>query len=359
MNQQPQPAPENTAPKTATPLFKPMLDGTRLGLGGAPLGNLFTAVAESEGLALSQTAMQDGVRCLDTAPHYGHGLSEQRFGQALRLADLDARGRADFSVSSKSGRLLTPSRTAARDQLNFVNILPFNQHWDYSRAGTRRSVEDSLQRMGLSHLDTVFVHDCCHVCHPDDYPQVLRQVCDEAIPELQRMKSEGLLSSIGIGVNVVQVCLDVLAGAELDAILLAGRYTLLDQTSLAALLPLCASRGVRVAIGGAFNSGILATGVKQDAHEPLFNYERAPAHWVDKTRRIEAVCAAFKVPLRAAALQFPMAHPAIDVVLAGVQTLDQWRDALHMARHAIPAAFWSELKKQGLLPDEAPVPLGH
>jgi D-threo-aldose 1-dehydrogenase len=234
--------------------------------------------------------------------------------------------------------------------------LPFNQHWDYSAKGVRQSVMDSLQRTGLARLDTVFVHDCCAVCHGSDYPRVLSQVVNEALPELQRMKEEGLLRHIGIGVNVVQVCLDVLAQADLDCILLAGRYTLIDHSALAELLPLCERRGVRVAIGGAFNSGILATGVSNNVHKPLFNYEHAPTEWVRKVAAVEVACKRFDVPLRAAALQFTLAHPAVDIVFAGAQTLAHWRDAVAMMSFVIPPEFWEALRAQRLIPPQAPTP---
>ena len=342
-------------------------NGLRLGLGGAPLGNLFNAISEPEAQAVLQAALNDGCQSFDTAPHYGHGLSEHRFGQAFRAGaqahvapGVGETSRDRAAISSKVGRLLTPAtpgQLAPRDQHNFRNILPFNQHWDYSARGVRQSVMESLQRTGLARLDAVFIHDCCEVCHGSDYPRVLHQVVNEALPELQRMKQEGWLRHIGIGVNVVQVCLDVLAAADLDCILLAGRYTLIDHSGLAELLPLCEKRGVRVAIGGAFNSGILATGVLKNVREQLFNYERAPTEWVRKVAAVEAVCARFKVPLRAAALQFPLAHPAVDIVFAGAQTLAQWQDAVVMMSCVIPAEFWTALQVDGLIPESAPVPV--
>jgi D-threo-aldose 1-dehydrogenase len=326
------------------------LNGLKLGLGGAPLGNLFTAVSEDDAQTIIQQAINDGCTMFDTAPHYGHGLSEQRFGYALRQLPRDS-----FTLSSKVGRILTPSATAARDQMNFVNILPYNQHWDYSASGVRRSVEDSLQRMGMAYLDVAFIHDCCSICHGDNYPKILRQVIDEAIPELQKMKREGLIRAIGLGVNDVQVCLDVLKETELDCSLLAGRYTLVDHSGFAELLPICEQRGMRIAIGGVFNSGILATGVR-GKEKLLFNYDSAPAEWIERVRAIEVVCDEFKVPLRAAALQFPLAHPAVDTVLLGANQLNHWADAVAMLQHPIPAAFWAKLKAQGLIPTNAPIP---
>jgi D-threo-aldose 1-dehydrogenase len=327
---------------------------TRLGLGGAALGNLFNAISDDDAHAVITGAIADGCRTFDTAPHYGNGLSEQRFGRALRQLPRD-----DFVLSSKVGRVLVPDAAAPRAQHGYVEVLPFAQHWDYSAAGVRRSVEDSLQRLGLARLDVAYVHDCDAETHGAAYPQVLHQVLTEALPELRRLQGEGLLRHIGLGVNDVAVCLDVLRAAEIDCLLLAGRYSLLDHAALAELLPLCAVRGVRIAIGGAFNSGILATGVREamrSGAEIRFNYGPASAQWVERTAAIESVCERFGVPLRAAALQFPLAHAAVEILMAGPQTTAQWQDAVGMMGHAIPPAFWLALRDAGLVPAGAPTP---
>jgi D-threo-aldose 1-dehydrogenase len=332
-------------------IFPPTSQKLKLGLGGAPLGNLFEPLTDDAAHSVLLAALANGCHSFDTAPHYGNGLSEWRFGRALRSLP-----RSSFGLSTKVGRILRPDAVAPIAPHNFVDAPPFTPHWDFSAAGVRRSVEDSLQRMGVARFDTVFVHDCDVDTHGAAYPQVLQQVIHEALPELQRMKNEGLLGHIGLGVNDVQVCLDVLAKAELDCLLLAGRYTLIDHTGLPQLLPLCVQRGVRVAIGGAFNSGILATGVHgKDALR--FNYESAPAHWVVRVAKVEAICLVHGVPLRAAALQFPQAHPAVDIVLLGAGNLAQWQDGVAMAQHVIPAAFWQALQSAGLLPQDAPVPI--
>lgn len=333
-------------------MFAPMSNGLPLGLGGAPLGNLFAAISDDAALALVRAAWASGCRSFDTAPHYGNGLSEHRLGQALRGHD-----RGAFTLSSKVGRLLLPDASAPRDQNGYVNVLPFVQAWDYSARGVRRSVEDSLQRLGLATLDVVYVHDCDAGVHGQDYPRVLRQVVDEALPELRLLQREGVLRHIGLGVNDVQVCLDVLRQTELDCLLLAGRYSLVDHGALAELLPLCQQRGVRIALGGVFNSGILATGVRAGAGSALrFNYARAPRHWIDRVAAVEDVCARHAVPLRAAALQFPLAHPAIDIVLLGPQDPLQWDDGVTMLGHAVPPAFWRELRAANLVPSQAPLP---
>ncbi len=337
-------------------IFPGTASGLRLGLGGAPLGNLFRALAEAQAQAVFDAALADGCASFDTAPHYGNGLSELRFGRALR-----ALPRERYMLSSKVGRLLLPDRSAAPDQNGFIDGLPFTQRWDFSAAGVRRSVEDSLQRMGLSHLDVAFLHDCDAVNHGERYPELLRQVIDEALPELHRMRREGLLRHIGLGVNEVQVCLDLLReqrpGVGIDCLLLAGRYTLLDQSALPRLLPECLARGVRVMLGGVFNSGILATGVSNHSATPTFNYAPASPEWISRAAAIEGVCEQFEVPLRAAALQFALAHPAVELVLAGVQDGAQWRDLVAMLRFPVADLFWRTLRERGLVAAEAPLPV--
>ena len=257
-------------------------------------------------------------------------------------------------LSSKVGRLLRANPTAARQQHGYVGALPFDQHWDYSADGVRRSLEDSLQRLGLARIDVAYVHDCDAQTHGAQAATVLRQVLGETLPALQRLKAEGLVRAIGLGVNDVAVAQDVLREADLDALLLAGRYSLLDHGALPALLPQCAARGVHVALGGVFNSGLLAGGAR-DAN-PTFNYAPAAPEWLERTVRIEAVCARHAVPLRAAALQFALAHPAIEIVLLGARSAHEWHDARAMLRRPIAAEFWHELRAAGLLPPEAPTP---
>lgn len=324
--------------------------GLRLGLGGAPLGNLFSALDEAQAQAVLDAAWQGGCRSFDTAPHYGNGLSEHRFGACLR-----GRPRKEFALSTKVGRLLLPREGAPREQNGYVDVLPFVQQWDYSRAGTRRSIEDSLQRLGLAHIDVAYVHDMDEASHGERAPQVLRQVLDETLPELRQLQREGLIGAVGLGVNDWRVVLQVLRHADLDALMLAGRYSLLDQSALSELLPECARRGVRLALGGVFNSGILATGVR-DRAQATFNYAPAAREWVERAAAIEAVCEEFGVPLRAAALQFPLAHPAVEIVMVGARNVPEWTDAAAMMGHAIPDAFWHALRDRGLLPDSAPLP---
>ena len=330
------------------------IDGTPLAFGGAPLGNLFAAVDDADATALVRHAFARGIRYFDTAPHYGNGLSEHRIGAALRGMPRD-----DFLLSTKVGRLLVPDAAAQRDQHGYVGVLPFVQRWDYSYDGTLRSVEDSLQRLGLARVDYVYIHDVAPDAHGDDAPRRFREAMEGAVPALARLKSEGAIAGFGLGVNDWRVCVDALAHADLDLLLVAGRYTLLDQSALPELLPLCAKRGTRVVLGGPFNSGILATGTRPRGGTPYFDYAPAPPDVVARAAAIETVCAAHGVPLKAAALQFPRGHPAVATVLAGARTAAELDENLDLASLPIPAALWRDLRTQGLIATDAPLPGGH
>lgn len=334
-----------------TAAFLPCTDGARLGLGGAPLGNLFEAMNDAQARAVVDAAWDDGCRSFDTAPHYGHGLSERRLGDALR-----GHTRSSWRLSSKVGRLLTPQAQVPHEQHSYVNTLPFVQHWDLSASGVRRSVEDSLQRLGLAQLDAVYVHDVDAQTHGANAAEVLRQVMNETLPELIRLKQEGLLSHIGLGVNDHLIVEQVLRHADLDALMLAGRYTLLDQAALPTLMPQLQSKNVALALGGVFNSGILAARVTVD-RPVTFNYAPAPQAWVDKALGIQAVCDQHGVSLPAAALQFALAHPVTQIVMLGVRNAVQWQDARWAEREAIPADFWQQLRHEGWIPQDAPIPV--
>ena len=323
-----------------------------LALGGAPLGNLFRPVTDADATALIVAALAAGVGYFDTAPHYGHGLSERRVGSALGQVPRDR-----FVLSTKVGRLLTAQRDVPRVQHGYVDGLPYVQRYDYTLDGTLRSLDDSLARLGLDRIDIAYVHDIDVATHGADQPARFRQMVDGALPALARRKAEGALAAYGLGVNDVQVCLDTLAAADVDVILLAGRYTLADQTALPALLPRCVERGVAIVAGGPFNSGILATGARPaDGSAPYFDYAPASPHVVDRVARIEAVCGEFGVPLRAVALQFPRAHPAVACVLVGARSAAELADNLAHARMPIPRAFWEALRARGLVDEAAPLP---
>jgi D-threo-aldose 1-dehydrogenase len=335
-------------PQTKRKFGRTDLDVTAFGFGTAPIGNIFREIDEDTSDGMIQAAWDAGVRYFDTAPMYGHGLSELRTGQSLRWKNRD-----DFVLSSKVGRLLKPARRSEIDFAPWTNAAPFTMHFDYSYDGTMRSFEDSLQRMGLERMDICFIHDIDVFTRGADQPRVFIEAMDGAWRALSSLKDQGLVKAIGVGVNEWEVCEAALQSHDLDCFLLAGRYTLLEQTSLDSFLPLCEERGAAVVVGGGFNSGILATGATQGAK---YNYAPAPAEIMERVRQIEQVCADHKVPLPAAALQFVVAHPAIPCFMAGTRTVAQLEQNLAWFSHDIPEAFWSELKHKRLLRDDAPVP---
>jgi len=320
----------------------------RLGFGGAPLGNLYASIDESVAQATLRAAWDAGLRHFDTAPHYGHGLSEHRFGQALR-----GRPRDEYVLSTKIGRLLSPAPDAPATQHGFVGTLPFVQRFDYSHDGTLRSLEDSLQRLGLSRVDVVYIHDIDRYTQGEGQAQRFREAMEGAYRALERLRAAGTVKAIGLGVNNWEVCRDALRHGDFDGFLLAGRYTLLDQSALAELLPLCAERGAGIVIGGPYNSGILASGAVPGAH---YNYAPASEEILAKVARIEAVCRRFHVPLRAAALQFPLGHEAVLSVIPGARTPEEVKENAALMQAPIPPEFWASLKSEGLLGAEVPTP---
>ncbi|PNV31477.1 aldo/keto reductase [Streptomyces sp. DH-12] len=311
-----------------------------LAFGAAGIGNLFTPVTDEEAARAVDAAWEAGVRYFDTAPHYGLGLSERRLGAALR-----ARPRPAYAVSTKVGRILEPAPSAAGDDLAHGFAVPatHRRRWDFSARGVRRSVEESLERLGLDRIDIAYLHD------PDDH---MEQALDEAYPELERMRDEGLVGAIGAGMNHAAPLARFVRETGVDAVLLAGRYTLLDQSGLADLLPLAAERGVGVVVGGVFNSGLLAD------PRPGATFDYAPARLGTLSRALElqTVCERHGVPLRAAALHFPFGSPAVTSVLTGARSAAEVQDAAALLGRPVPDALWAELKERGLLPADVPTP---
>ena len=324
------------------------LEVTAFGFGTAPVGNIFREIDEDTSDAMFQRSWDAGVRYYDTAPMYGHGLSELRTGHSLRWKRRD-----DYVLSSKVGRVLKPAKRESIDFAPWVNAGAFRMEFDYSYDGTMRSFEDSLQRLGLERMDICFIHDIDVFTRGADQPKVFEQAMDGCWRALSDLRDQGVVKAIGVGVNEWQVCHAALRARDFDCFLLAGRYTLLEQDALDEFLPLCEERGAAVVVGGGFNSGILATGAVPGAK---YNYAPAPAHIMDKVRAIEAVCADHGVPLPAAALQFVVAHPAIPSFIAGTRTVAQLDQNLAWFRHPIPPAFWADLKTRGLLREDAPTP---
>ena len=318
---------------------------TAIGLGGAPMGNLFRLVAEGDARATVEAAWNAGLRYFDTAPLYGHGLGEQRIGAALR-----SRPRDDFIVSTKVGRLLVPD--AAADGGAYVQVPPHRPVFDYSRDGTLRSVEASLARLGLDRVDLLLIHDIDAFTHgPDEQAQRYREAMAGAYPALVELRRAGTVGAIGLGVNDWRVCVRAAEDGDFDGFLVAGRYTLLEQEPLDSFLPMCARRGIGVIAAGVYNSGILATGPGPDA---MYNYRPAPADIQARAGRIGRVCLSHGVTLAAAALRLPSMHPAIASIVLGMRDADEVARNLVLARQSIPDGLWRDLKAEGLLHPAAP-----
>ncbi|MCU7726209.1 aldo/keto reductase [Actinoplanes sp. KI2] len=316
---------------------------TRLGLGCAQLGNLYTAISDETASATVSAAWDAGVRYFDTAPHYGLGLSERRLGAALRGRPRDA-----YTISTKVGRLLVPSPSTAGepDPAGFVVPAAYRREWSFTADGVVRSLAGSLDRLGLNRVDLVLIHD------PEDHS---RAALDEAYPALHALRAEGVVRAIGVGSTKAAVLDRFVADTDIDAVLVAGRYTLLEQPALDSLLPSCLRRGVAVLNGGVFNSGLLAV---DEPHAGLpYEYREAPDSIVARARAIATVCARHGVSLPGAALAFAAAHPAIASVVIGAQTPEQARRNFALAAAPPPPAeMWAELVDHGLLRADAPVP---
>jgi D-threo-aldose 1-dehydrogenase len=323
------------SPLAERPFGRSGLRLTTLGLGGVPLAGLYEPIGDDAALATVLAGHDGGIRYFDTAPFYGHGLSEHRMGQALRRVARDS-----FRLSTKVGRLLRAAPAATVESPMVAELLPFVPAFDYSYDGTLRSLEDSLQRLGLATIDLVLVHDPNRRWHGDAWPERFREVMDGAHKALERLRGEGVIGAFGIGAHGHEECLAFAKAGAFDGFMLAGQYTLLDQSAADAFLPYCEQHGLGVLLAAPFNSGILATGAAAAAH---YYYQPAPPEIVEQVRRIEAVCARHQVALPAAALQGPLRHPAVTSVVPGLQSAVQARSAIAHVQAPIPDAFWAEL----------------
>ena len=322
------------------------LEVTTLGLGCASLAGIFSRVPADQARATVQHALDVGITYVDTAPQYGLGRSEHLVGDVVREAAVRP------ILSSKVGRLLKRVDPAAQDRGNWVDPLPFKQHYDYSYDGVMRSFEDSQQRLGLDRIDILYVHDIGTATHGEEGNKPLwAQLAGGGYKALRELRDSGAVKAIGLGVNEWEVLMDAFALGDWDVFLLAGRYTLLEQTSLTPFMTTCIERKASVVVGGPFNSGILVGGDK-------FNYEKAPDDVVARVRAIEAVCREFDVPLPAAALQFPLTHPAVCNVLPGPRSPEELDGILGWWDVKIPDALWTALADKGLLAEGTPIPGG-
>ena len=311
---------------------------TRVGMGGAPIGGLYTAVEAEAAVGTIRRAHELGVGYFDTAPLYGSGRSEMLFGDAL-----EGIPRGDYVLSTKVGRLLEPvAGQPESDQ--FVDLPSLEPTYDYSRDGVLRSIDESLARLRLDRVDVVMIHD------PDDH---FEQALDEAFPALYDLRSQGVVGAVGAGMNQCPMLARFAREADPDCFLLAGRYTLLDQSGLEELLPLCVEKGIGIVLGGPYNSGILASDLSDDT---TFDYLPAPREVVERARRIKDVCGRHGVPLKAAALQFGLAHPAVAATIPGARSIEEIEENLGMAAHPIPADLWEELRAERLIHPDAPAP---
>ncbi|MGH9445187.1 MAG: aldo/keto reductase [Terriglobia bacterium] len=315
------------------------LEVTRLGMGSAPLGGLFTDVPEAQATETVRRALALGINFFDTAPLYGHGKAETYLGKTLAGAP-----RTSFILATKVGRLLVPTDPSQLEKREFDHPFPFKPVFDFSYDAVMRSFEESLKRLNLDRIDLLHIHD------PDEhYEEALKG----AYPALAKLRSEGVIRAVGAGMNQAEMLTRFAREGKFDCFLLAGRYTLIDHTGLRELLPLCVEKGISIIIGGPFNSGVLASGATPGAK---FNYADAPEEILRKVRQVQEVCDRHAVPMKAAALQFPLAHPAVASVIPGARSVGELEENLRLLRHPIPAEFWADLRRSGLIPADAPTP---
>lgn len=327
---------------------------TRLGLGGAPLGDLFDRLSPEQVRGTFAAALAAGIGVFDTSPHYGNGLSELRLGAALREVPRDA-----LVVSTKVGRVMDPFARPEQTRADvtapgFAGGLPHRARFDYSYDGALRSVEQSLLRTGLDRFDVLMIHDCdVWTQGSDAIDRVFGEAMEGAYPALDRLRREGVVKAIGVGVNEGEMCERFARAGDFDVMMLAGRYSLLEQPALTSFLPLAQEKSIAIMLAGVFNSGILATGAVPGA---TYNYAPAPPDIAARVGRIEAVCRSHGVTLRQAALAFPLGHPAVaTLVLGAVRTQEVESNVADLAAK-VPATLWADLKTERLLVADAPVP---
>lgn len=323
---------------------KPGLRVSALGFGAASLGNLYRAMDDANAEVTLKTALEAGITTFDTAPHYGQGLSERRVGHVLSQT-------RDYTLSTKVGRVLKPVPAPPEGTVRhgFVDGDPFEPEFDYSYDGVMRSFNDSCRRLGGAKISLLLAHDLGQVTHGADHAHHMKTFLDGGYRAMRDLRDQGAVQAIGLGVNEWQVCEEVLGHADIDVVLLAGRYTLLEQTALKSFLPLCQRRGVSVLAGGVFNSGILSGGT-------AYNYAPAPETVRSRVQALKAVCDSHNVPLSAAALQFSLAHPAIVSAIVGMASPSEVAQNVTAFTLSIPAGLWSDLRTENLLPADAPVP---
>ncbi len=327
------------------------IDFSELGFGTAPLGNLYRAISDEDAHATLEKAWEAGCRYFDTAPLYGLGLSETRLNRFLRTKHRD-----DYVLSTKVGRLLQVCPPEERTGIDkFFETPNRREVYDYSHDGVMRSIEHSLERLGVDRIDILFAHDL------DIFNHGSKEACDARIDEFMAsgykavlsLRDQGVIKAFGAGINEWQPAQNMAERGDFDLFLLAGRYTLLEQEALDSFLPLCEQRGIGIVLGGPYNSGILATGPRPGA---FFNYDPAPQDILERVAGIEAVCKAHGVALIEAALRFPLHHPSVVSVIPGGQSADEVANNAGNLSAVIPDALWADLKAEGLMRGDAPTP---
>lgn len=318
-----------------------------LGFGGAPIGNLYAPVSEADARSAIEEALARGIRYFDTAPFYGHGLSEERLGRTLA-----GRPRGSFTVSTKVGRLITDD-DSRHEMADGFAVHGSRAVFDYGRDAVQRSFESSLERLGVDYVDILYLHDIGRMTHGERHPEVLQLALDQALPAMAALRDSGAVGAIGLGVNEQEVCLEVLPRFDLDCIMLAGRYTLLEQRNAVELMEQAQIRGIPILVAGPYNSGLLA-----GAAGPGETYNYAPVDELtrQRARSIYAECAVERVDVGSAALQFPLAHPAVACVVAGLRNAAEASSAVKRMEATIPAALWDRLRRHGLVDAGAVLP---
>ena len=315
------------------------LEVTRLGLGCAALGGLYGDIPDEQAVQVVHRAFDLGLNLLDTAPLYGAGKSENRLGLALKGVPCE-----NYVLASKVGRILVPTDGENTEQGIFDNPPPFKPVFDFSYDGVMRSFEESLERLGVDRIDILHIHD------PDDHWE---EAISGAYPALERLRSEGVISAISAGMNQWEMLARFARAGDFDSFLLAGRYSLLDQSSLDELLPLCVEKNIGIMAGGTYNSGILAKGAQPGA---TYNYSEAPPEIMAKAKGLEEAALRHQVDLKAAASQFVFAHPAITCIIPGTRQPDRVSENFNLLKEDIPTEFWDELRNENLIRADAPLP---
>jgi len=319
-----------------------------IGYGCSGLGNLYEVIPDAVADSTLAEAWRAGYRYFDTSPFYGFGLSELRVGRFLRSVP-----RKDFILSTKVGRYITPLRGQPHEKLHWAGPLELRPVFDYSYDGIMRSIEQSIVRLGFEQIDIFLIHDVDRWTHGEAFPRMFATAMEGAYRALDELRRHGHVKAIGVGLNEADVASDFIRAGDFDCIMLAGRYTLLDQSALDEFLPLAKSRGVDVLMAGIFNSGVLA---KPNMKDVTYDYATAPDEIVARAQRIAAICNEFNVPLQAAAIQFPRGHAAVKTVVLGMSKPDRIHQNMSWFSMKIPPALWDRLKAEGLIRKDAPAP---